>query len=372
MLWNKKGKTSTGVAARVAPADEPTSESSDRALDVLTTLLKLYGKYAFDTDGAEASQTEAQCNEWATRISLGAPRPADADEGEPAKVARDWPGLISYMQGQRRDESEYVVRSMTHFREAILCFADCLGRTLGEEHKNDQAIGKQLDTLSRALETRDTALICSEAQQVVQSVRHTMSARRQREVEQAQALGERLRALREELAEARKKAEVDALTQLSNRAAFDEHVSHLASLGSLLGEAPCLILADIDHFKSINDNHGHPAGDEVLRRVSQCLSRTFLRKHDFVSRYGGEEFAALLIDTTLAQGEMLSRRLVDNVRALQIELGGKALPLTISVGLAALAPGENAASWIARADAALYRAKRAGRNRYELAAPFGA
>jgi len=372
MLWNKKGKTSTGAAARVASVNEPPAEPADRALDVLTTLLKLYGKYAFDTDGAEAAQTEAQCNEWATRISLGAPRPAGANDSEAPKAARDWPGLISYLQDHRRGESDYVVRSMTNFREAILCFADCLGRALGDEQKNDQAIGKQLDTLSRALETRDTALICSEAQQVVQSVRHSISARRQREVEQAQALGERLRALREELAEARKKAEVDALTQLSNRAAFDDHLSHLASLGSLLGEAPCLILADIDHFKSINDNHGHPMGDEVLRRVSQCLSRTFLRKHDFVSRYGGEEFAALLIDTTLAQGEMLSRRLVDNVRALQVAIGGKELPLTISVGLASLAPGESSASWIARADAALYRAKRSGRNRYELAAPFGA
>jgi diguanylate cyclase (GGDEF)-like protein len=370
MLWKKKGQTSRGPAVRAPSESEPPAEPADRALDVLSTLLKLYGKYAFDTDDADAAQTEAQCNEWATRISLGAPRSGSAGDG--AKATRDWPGLIRYLQDHRRGESDYVVRSMSNFRAAIQCFADCLGRALGDEQKNDQAIGKQLDTLSRALESRDTALICSEAQQVVQSVRDSISARRQREVEQAQALGERLRALREELAEARKKAEVDALTQLSNRAAFDDHLSHLASLGSLLGEAPCLILADIDHFKSINDNHGHPAGDEVLRRVSQCLSRTFLRKHDFVSRYGGEEFAALLIDTTLAQGEMLSRRLVDNVRALQVALGGKELKLTISVGLAALAPGENGASWIARADAALYRAKRNGRNRYELAEPFGA
>jgi diguanylate cyclase (GGDEF)-like protein len=127
-----------------------------------------------------------------------------------------------------------------------------------------------------------------------------------------------------------------------------------------------LILADLDHFKSINDNYGHPAGDEVLRQVSHCLSRTFLRKHDFVSRYGGEEFAAVLIDTTLAQGEMLSRRLVDNVRALTIRVGSHEIPTTISVGLAALTPGEGSANWLARADSALYRAKRAGRNRHAV------
>jgi diguanylate cyclase len=373
MLWKKK--PTHAAASRVVSANETPSEPQERALDVLATLLKLYGKYAFDTDSADATETEAQCNEWATQISLGPSRAqasdAGANDNEPTRAVptRDWPGLIGFVQDQRRSESEYVVRSMSNFREAILCFADCLGRALVDEQKSDQLIGKHLDTLSRALETRDTTRICTEAQLVVETVRNSVSARRQREVEQAQALVERVRSLREELAEARKKAEVDALTQLSNRAAFDAHVRHLVSLGTLLGEAPCLILADLDHFKSINDNYGHPAGDEVLRQVSHCLSRTFLRKHDFVSRYGGEEFAAVLIDTTLAQGEMLSRRLVDNVRALTIRVGSHEIPATISVGLAALAPGESLANWLARADSALYRAKRAGRNRHEIAAP---
>jgi diguanylate cyclase len=371
MLWKKKSKGSEAAEARADERD--IGDPADRALDVLTALIKLYGKYAFDTDQTDASDTEAQCNEWATRIALGTP-PArgqaqnDGDESS-STARRDWPGLISFMQESRRTESDYVVRSMSDFRGAILCFADCLSRTLGDEQKSDQLIGRQLDTLSRALETRDTSRICVEAQQVVQSVRQSIGVRRAREVEQAQMLGERLKALREELAEARKKAEVDALTQLSNRAAFDEHVRHLASLGVLLGEAPCLMLADVDHFKSINDNYGHPGGDEVLRQVGQCLSRTFLRKHDFVSRYGGEEFAAVLIDTTLAQTEMLSRRLLDNVRGLTIRHGGQEIRITMSLGVAALAPGESSQSWLARADAALYKAKRGGRNRYELAEP---
>jgi len=258
---------------------------------------------------------------------------------------------------------------MRSFREAILCFADCLGKTLGEEQKADAVIEAQLGTLSKALLTRDPLRICAEAQIVVDTVKSSIDARRKREVEQSRALGERLKGLREELAEARKKAEVDALTQLSNRAAFDAHLANLASLGKLLGEAPCLMLADLDHFKSINDNYGHPAGDEVLRQVSRCLSRTFLRKHDFVSRYGGEEFAAVLIDTTLAQGEMLAKRLVNNVRALSIAIAPHEIRPTISIGLAALRPGESCASWLARADAALYRAKRAGRDRHEVAAP---
>jgi diguanylate cyclase len=365
MLWNRKGKASSSATAPLSIEEDHPAEPGEKSLDVLTTLLRLYGKYAFDTDTAEAAETAAECDTWATRIALGTSR-ADAPS---SAAGRDWPGLIGFVQERRSSESDYVVRSMRSFREAILCFADCLGKTLGEEQKADAIIEQRLGTLSRALETRDPLRICAEAQVVVETVKSSIDARRKREVEQSEALGERLRGLREELAEARKKAEVDALTQLSNRAAFDAHLANLASLGKLLGEAPCLMLADLDHFKSINDNYGHPAGDEVLRQVSHCLSRTFLRKHDFVSRYGGEEFAAVLIDTTLAQAEMLAKRLGGNIRALSIAIPPHEIRPTISIGVAALRPGESCASWLARADAALYAAKRAGRDRHEVAAP---
>jgi diguanylate cyclase len=181
------------------------------------------------------------------------------------------------------------------------------------------------------------------------------------------ALGQTLRELRDELSEARRKAEVDALTQLSNRAAFDNYLEHLASLGLLLGEAPWLFLIDLDHFKVINDTHGHPAGDEVLRQVSHCLSRVFLRKQDFICRYGGEEFAVLLLDTTLEQARDLAQRLLSMTRDLVVRHGEAEICVTVSMGLAVFDATEPAARWVARADDALYRAKNAGRDRYELA-----
>ncbi len=374
MLWNKK-RTRTEAApgpGHVSPRPNDSPDPSDKALDVLTTLLRLYGEYCFDTDTVDANVARAECNAWATRISLAEGRPPaeggfEAPAQPPPGPFRDWGGLVGFLQQKRRSEIEYIVRSLRSFREAILCFAECLGRTLGDEQASDARIERQLGTLSSALETRDPQRIGAEAQRVVEAVRHAMANRRQRELEQTRLLGARLQDLREELAEARKKAEVDALTQLSNRAAFDQHVRHLASLGGLLGEAPCLLLADLDHFKSINDNYGHPAGDEVLRQVSGCLSRTFLRKHDFVCRYGGEEFAAVLIDTTLAQAQMLSERLLENVRSLIIPYDDRQICPTASLGLAALGPGETASDWLARADAALYRAKHGGRDRLAVA-----
>lgn len=381
MLWRKKKSAHVGVepaSTLTASPAEPARDLTEKALDAVTILVRLYGKHAFDTDRADASSIEASCDEWATRISLGAPRPATDGSGHgelgarnavgalAAAGFRDWPGLISFIRDQRRAESEYVVRSMGSFRDAILCFAACLGRAIAAERDSDAKLDERIHVLRRAIDTRDATRIVTEAESVVEAVRGAMQERRQREHEEVRLLGEHVRELRAELSEARKKAEIDALTQLSNRAAFDAHVAHLASLGVLLGPAPWLLLVDLDHFKAVNDNYGHPAGDEVLRQVSNCLSRTFLRKQDFVCRYGGEEFAAVLLDTTSEQMIRLTERLLESVRQLIVKHGPHDVKVTLSVGLAALRPGEAVSSWIARADAALYRAKREGRDSYQL------
>jgi diguanylate cyclase len=383
MLWRKK------KSADIPPPDStlietnpaaPVSDASQKALDAVTVLVRLYGKHAFDTDMAEASAIEARCDEWATRISLGAPRPrpepaaegAGELEGAKARKAlasagfRDWAGLIAFIRDQRRAESEYVVRSMGGFRDAILCFAGCLGKTIAAEQRSDAHLDERIGTLRRAIDTRDATRIVNEAERVVDAVREAMQARRQRELEEVRLLGEHMRELREELSLARKQAEIDALTQLSNRAAFDAQLASLASLGVLLGESPWLLILDLDHFKAINDRYGHPVGDEVLRQVSHCLSRTFLRKQDFVCRYGGEEFAVLLFDTTREQMTGLAERLLESVRGLTVRHGAHELKITLSAGLAALRPGEAAASWLARADAAMYRAKHEGRDDYRI------
>lgn len=381
MLWRKKKSVDVGVEAAPsldASPTEPARDLTEKALDAVTILVRLYGKHAFDTDRADASSIEASCDEWATRISLGAPRPRN-DGAEPgdgqaqhavgalaAAGFRDWPGLISFIRDQRRAESEYVVRSMGSFRDAILCFASCLGKAIAAERDSDAKLDAHIGTLRRAIDTRDATRIVSEAERVVDAVRGAMQQRRQRELEEVRLLGEHVRDLRAELSEARKKAEIDALTQLSNRAAFDAHLVHLVSLGVLLGQSPWLLLVDLDHFKAVNDNYGHPAGDEVLRQVSHCLSRTFLRKQDFVCRYGGEEFAAVLLDTTPEQMLLLTERLLESVRQLTVRHGPHEVKVTLSVGLAALRPGETVSGWIARADAALYRAKREGRDTYRL------
>ncbi len=155
----------------------------------------------------------------------------------------------------------------------------------------------------------------------------------------------------------------DPLTGVSTRA----HL--LTSLRFRLnGDGPmCLILADLDHFKQVNDAWGHLAGDAVLRTISARI-RGALRETDLVGRLGGEEFALVLDGATLSGARALAERVRACVSATPCTFGDAQIPMSLSQGVAMARPGDTMESLIDRADRALYAAKRAGRNRVELEA----
>ena len=119
---------------------------------------------------------------------------------------------------------------------------------------------------------------------------------------------------------------------------------------------------DIDHFKQVNDTHGHPVGDAVIQQLADRLVSTFPRKTDFIARYGGEEFCILLPGADLELCLRLGDRLLEAVRREAFCYEEISIPATVSVGVAELMPGETVSTWLARADRALYQAKESGRN----------
>lgn len=163
----------------------------------------------------------------------------------------------------------------------------------------------------------------------------------------------------------------DALTGLANRRAFEEAFDTAWADARRSGRPLSLLLADADHFKRFNDGYGHQVGDEVLRRLAQCLSASVHRPHDFVGRMGGEEFAMLLPQTDGAGARRLAERVHAMVAALEIASSGiVAGSVTVSVGLAWITPdGPSVAAeeLFRMADAAVYQAKHNGRNRTECA-----
>lgn len=170
-------------------------------------------------------------------------------------------------------------------------------------------------------------------------------------------LTEQAEQIEAQLAEAR----TDALTGLPNRRAFDDELHRRLAEWQRKTNTFCLVMIDIDHFKALNDRHGHPAGDQALRNVAGVLENT-LREMDMVARVGGEEFAAILPSTNLTDGLRASERVRTAIASHWFQLETTELQLTVSLGLAAIGSGDDAVSLVKRADEALYAAKRAGRN----------
>ncbi|GMA17155.1 GGDEF domain-containing protein (plasmid) [Deinococcus metallilatus] len=156
-------------------------------------------------------------------------------------------------------------------------------------------------------------------------------------------------------------ANTDPLTQLPNRRALYPVIERLLEEGGR-GTVGCLILFDLDHFKRINDTHGHNAGDEVLIRGGGLI-RAALRDTDHLGRWGGEEFLITLPGVSASQGQDIAERLRTRLAAHTFPGVGQ---VTASFGVAPCLPGDDLPRWTARADAALYRAKDEGRNRVVL------
>ena len=169
---------------------------------------------------------------------------------------------------------------------------------------------------------------------------------------------------REHLEEQRQKALVDPLTGLPNRAAWSERLEHEVGQWQQHGNTLLLAMLDLDHFKRINDNYGHLAGDKVLKIIATVL-RKRLRGTDFIARFGGEEFVLLLPDTPQAAGMKLLESLRAAVEACPFHFKGDPVTITASIGISAFRAGEHSDQVLKRADQALYRAKDAGRNRVE-------
>jgi diguanylate cyclase (GGDEF)-like protein len=169
-------------------------------------------------------------------------------------------------------------------------------------------------------------------------------------------------------AELRRLATTDELTGLPNRRYFLGALEAEIARAARSGSALTLAIVDADHFKRINDNYGHPAGDEVLRIIAELLGGA-TRISDVLGRLGGEEFGVLMPDTDVDQAHLVCERLRKRVEsrdlALQSGAGGF---ITLSTGVARLGAGESADALIARADAALFEAKHGGRNQVRMAA----
>ena len=158
----------------------------------------------------------------------------------------------------------------------------------------------------------------------------------------------------------------DALTGVSNRSTFDSTLDREISLAKRQKNGLTLLMIDIDHFKSFNDNYGHSAGDDVLKSVANTL-KTSIRDSDLVFRYGGEEFVIILRNSDCESSRIVAERILESIRNSQVTYEDQAHSVSVSVGLSCLTKSDCSDSLFKRADEALYVAKDQGRDQLQVA-----
>jgi diguanylate cyclase len=175
-------------------------------------------------------------------------------------------------------------------------------------------------------------------------------------------------ALERNLESAMRDSTLDALTGVGNRKSFDSTIRKEAGEAMNSGDDLALLMIDIDHFKVVNDTWGHQTGDKILCGLAKILTQS-VRGDDYVARYGGEEFAVILPRTDGDGARMIAERIRQNVETEDLKMKDLNPPLshiTVSIGAACYEPGDPLAEWVKKTDAALYSAKREGRNRVEF------
>ncbi|SFV05266.1 GGDEF domain-containing protein [Pseudomonas sp. OV546] len=225
-----------------------------------------------------------------------------------------------------------------------------------------------LESLKHVLESHLEGLLgtMDEHQQQRDQREQETAARLKGLAERVANMEQEAQGYREHLEVQRQKALIDPLTGLPNRAAWSERLDHEVNAWHQRGNSLSLAMLDLDHFKRINDGYGHLAGDKVLKIIANVL-RKRLRPTDFIARFGGEEFVLLMPDSSLADALAAVEVLRGAIEACPFHFKGEPVTITVSMGVAQFQPGERSELALKRADAALYRAKAAGRNQVQAA-----
>ncbi len=254
--------------------------------------------------------------------------------------------------------------------------------------KSSKSYDKELKALNTQIEKqiKELSSNAGEAQSIEQlqniidtklnSITESIKKREEIELKKTEALNSTLTVMESKLSqmeertnfyrskwlEEKSRSETDSLTELPNRGAYDKRISEEIQRWSRNPEPLCLAIIDIDHFKSINDKYGHAVGDKTLQIVSKALKKSF-RTTDFVSRFGGEEFACLMVNTHPDEVMVPLEKVRKAIESIPFVIKKDRLNITISIGVTELKASDDSLSIFERADKALYEAKQTGRNK---------
>ncbi|MBU6247270.1 MAG: GGDEF domain-containing protein [Xanthomonadaceae bacterium] len=278
--------------------------------------------------------------------------------------------LLTHVTQQLEELAVYLAREDMSHRDGASAREQLDQEVLGEirELASEVAGARELGTLQAQVQTRLGAISTH-----LKSFRQREEAREREWQARTEQMGQRIRelerttqAMEASLRHEQALASTDPLTGVANRLVFEQHIAEACLRAARSGARSSLLVLDIDRFKQINDSFGHAAGDRALRIVAEQL-RAGLRSDDLLARYGGEEFVVILAgvggEAALRAAESLRRR----IESLGFHGQQRPVRITLSCGVTVLRPDDTPETAFERADGALYKAKRGGRNRCELA-----
>lgn len=284
-----------------------------------------------------------------------------ADEFELERIGR---ACVAAAEAFLKRSRAALTEREAEFVEVIALLRQALADLAGGSDAYHASVEASTQHLAEAVKLDDIRQL---KQAVLQEVTHLQTtARTRKEEEKAyySQLTERVQALEARLSRAQDEASKDPLTGVPNRGAFDRMLRHLMETTDVSQSSFVLGMVDIDNFKTINDTHGHVVGDRIIMCVAQHFAQA-LRASDFVARYGGEEFAIIMIDIPLETAKerlgAIRKKLAPSYRYEHDGIVSQ-LSFTYSTGLAEFGSGDTAESLVARADEALYEAKRKGKD----------
>lgn len=373
MSWwthRHEAEATTGGGASAVAAVDP--DALEQALDTVGAFLRTYGHHAFDTEACSARELNQACEAWCRHLLAGGPRPGTQPGPEALPLRRrDWRGVRQFLAGRRREESLYVGRTIGDFRDILWRLIQILDHLATQEQDSDERMHAQLSRLRVAAQGPSTEKLRREVLSAVDEIARIADERKRREIARMAGLHSRVKQLGDQLAVARHESTLDPLTGIYNRRGLDERLAQAVSMAHAFRQPASLLLIDLDHFKRVNDTYGHLAGDEVLRQVAHCLACTFRVRNDFVARFGGEEFAVILWNTSGQHAASSGQRVLAALRALRVKHASVVITLTASIGVAEVRHDDSVARWLERSDRALYEAKRRGRDRLVQIGPDG-
>ncbi|HEV8394066.1 MAG TPA: GGDEF domain-containing protein [Vicinamibacterales bacterium] len=285
------------------------------------------------------------------------------DETEASAVVATFPDACDdYLTRARA----YLLEREHEYAELIDVLRETVSRLAGESSDFHAELLASSDRMERLVEIDDLRELKTRIARESSRLKEATEEQKRNEEKTRSRLQRRIETLQVSLSEAREQAATDALTGIANRGRFDEMLGRWLELAGQSGEPFVLAIADIDHFKAVNDTHGHLVGDRVILCAAQWLQSS-VRDTDFVARYGGEEFAVLFSRATAAEAEARLARVLQELAARPFTYDGAEGPqsvcFTLSAGVAESGAGDTLDTLVRRADEALYQAKKRGRNR---------